>query len=214
MSMVGITFEFPEWEEKLKKRLNEINLFIAAQMQTNRGMLFDAEGGYNGHQRWAPLKLRTGMILSKTGALRQSMGPMNMGGRPGPDGIVRFEGDKITIGTKLAYARLMNDGTVNMPGGVIRAKKGQALKIPVPDGVEINRLKKEIRSAKTDAEREEKQEKLEKWKELRKEGKGNDGYIFRKSVKIPARPFDTWTAEDEKELSTALANKLIEVLNE
>ena len=87
---------------------------------------------------------------------------------------------------------MMNDGTTKMPGGVLRAVNAQALKIPLPSGKSATDLTKE----------------------LRKSANGDkDKFIFRKSVKIPARPFDDWTLEDEAELSEALRNKLIEVLN-
>lgn len=198
MRLVAIDFDFPNLEDKVRRAEDEINLFIAAQIQTNRGMLFDSEGGYNGHERWAPLKLRSGQILSRSGALRQSIAPQNATGRAGPDGIVRFEGDTITVGTTKAYARLMNDGTVNLPGGVLRPVNAQALMIPLPSGVTASPSAKKLRKESTKVE-----------------GPGGrpQNVIFRKSVKIPARPFDNWTAEDEAELSEALAVKVSEVLN-
>lgn len=182
--MIDIRYDYPDWGEIISKYQQEINLFLAAQIQTNRGMMFDAEGADNGKPKWAPLKFRNGMILSKTGALRKSWAPMHPSGRPGPEGIVRFKDETIIVGTRIAYAKIMNDGTAKLPGGVIRAK-GKALKIPISNGVVAKGVKK------IDG--------------------GN--VIFRKSVKIPARPMDLWTQEDEREISEAMRNKIVEVLN-
>lgn len=197
--MIGIDWYFPDWDAKIKRARNEINLFIAAQIQTNRGMLFDQEGAYSGHKKWAPLKFRRGQILSKSGKLRKSIAPLNAKGQAGTDGIVRFQDDFVYVGTMVAYARLMNDGTTKMPGGVLRAKNAKALKIPVSSSeiAKLNKTKpKEIKE------------------QLGVKGSKKEGeFIFRKSVKIPAREFDTWTREDENELSGALRNKLLQVLN-
>lgn len=223
MSLVGIQFKFPNWEQKLKRAQEEINLFIAANMQTNRGMLFDAEGGRNGHKKWAPLVFRNGMILSKRGTLRKSLAPQNDGHRPGagPDGVVRFSGATITIGTQLAYARIMNDGTAKLPGGVIRAKNAQALKIPVEPGfIKSQKLRKtffleqELGNEDDPKRKASLERRIERIEKLSKEVRGNRGnFIFRKSVRIPPRPFDSWTVEDQNELELALRNKLLEVLN-
>lgn len=134
MSLVELDFKFPDWGAKLRAREDELNRFTAAMVQTNRGMMFDKEGAHNGRPKWAPLRLRNGQILSNRGALRKSLAPANPRGAPGPDGIVRFAGDLIVFGTKVGYARLMNDGTAKMPGGVLRAKNANALKIPLPSG--------------------------------------------------------------------------------
>lgn len=233
MSLISIRQEFPDLKGKLERSEPEINLFIAAQMQTNRGMLFDEEGAYNGHQKWAPLTLRNGQILSRTGALRHSLSPANPSGRPGPGGIVRFQGDVIIIGTKLAYARLMNDGTVNMPGGVLKPVNAKALAIPLPSGKAATPVAKQLRknsygqkdlSAKIDQIRAAiatakgdrlgaLQEKLARYEARRNDSPKAERVIFRKSVKIPARPYDQWSAEDEKELEAALVVKVSEVLN-
>lgn len=174
--MIEIKFQMPDLYAELKKRKREIDLAMAAAMQANRGMLFDTEGKYNGRPGWAPLKWRVGMILSKRGTLRKSLSPPNPMGKAGNDGIVEFAEETVTIGTRLGYARMMNDGTVKMPGGVLRPVKAKALKIPAPFG---------------------------------KKGK----FIFRKSVKIPARPFDDWTDQDEDELLLVLTEKIAQVLN-
>ena len=130
--MLDIDFRFPDWRGKVKRHEAQLMLFCVAQIQTNRGMLFDQEGGYNGHRRWPALKFRSGQILAKRGALKRSLAPTNPKGTPGSDGIVRFTGDMIIIGTNLLYARMMNDGTAKMPGGVLRPKNAKALKIPLP----------------------------------------------------------------------------------
>lgn len=186
-------FKFPDWAAKINQAQDEINLFIAAMMQTNRGELFDSEGAANGHDKWAPLAFRRGQILSNRGTLRQSLAPSNPQGRAGSDGIVRFAGEVITIGTKLAYARMMNDGTAKMPGGVLRPVNGKALKIPLPGGENATAGAKSLKKGSSKI--------------------GNSNFIFRKSVKIPGRPFDTWTKEDEDEMSAALTNKLVDILN-
>lgn len=101
---------------------------VAATMQTNRAMLFDQEGAYNGHEKWKPLRLRTGMPLSNKGQLRKSIAPTGATGVPGPGGIVEFVGETVTIGTKLAYAAMMNWGTTGLPGGVLKPVRAKALR--------------------------------------------------------------------------------------
>jgi hypothetical protein len=242
-SLVGIQFKFPAWEKKLKRHMVEIDLFIAAQMQTNRGMLFDREGAYNGHEPWAPLKFRSGQVLSMRGNLRRSLSPTSASGRPGPGGLVRMSGDLITIGSTLAYARMMNDGTAKMPGGVLRAKNAKALRIPVEKGfreeqkvrkslLEEDLSNEESTRRKASLERrigqieslegELKSNRKRELKRLKAELDGkakprkqssSDGFIFRKSVKIPGRPFDRWNDADQAEFEAALTQKIIEVLN-
>lgn len=170
--MISISLKFPDLAGKLERHQKEIDLFIAATMQTNRGMLFDAEGAANGHKKWAPLKSRDGMILSKTGKLRQSLAPSGASGRPGTDGIVRFTGNKITIGTRVAYAKMMNYGTAGLPGGVLVPKNSKVLRFKMYGVV-----------------------------------------TFATKVRIPARNFNTWNTQDKLEMSVALKNKIVEILN-
>ena len=200
--MLEIEFKFPDWAAQLKAAEGEINLFIAAQIQFNRGMLFDQEGGYNGHPKWKSLAFRNGQILSNRGALRQSIAPFNPNGTPGPDGTVTVAGDVISIGTTLAYARLMNDGTANMPGGVLRPKNAKALKIPLPKGKRATPLAKTLR-------------KTARTLLTPKPGGGmdRDKFLFVKWVRIPARNFTNWNDQDQAELDAALKNKIAEVLN-
>jgi phage gpG-like protein len=124
------------------------------------------------------------------------MGPSNDGKRPGQatDSILRISGETITIGTKMAYARMMNDGTTRMPGGVLRPVHAKALKIPLPSGQKATDTAKTLRKGAA-------------------KGEKNERFIFRKSVKIPARPFDNWTEEDEVELKVAVENRLKEIFD-
>lgn len=133
---VDFDLKFPDWSEKLRRRINDLQDVILATMQTNRGMLFDREGSHNGHEKWAPLKLRDGQILSDRGTLRKSIAPRNDGQTPrvSPGGIVKFQGDMAVIGTTLKYAAMMNWGTTGLPGGVLRPVKAKALKFPGKNG--------------------------------------------------------------------------------
>lgn len=144
---IDVDFKFPDWAAKLRRHEARLRLFQAALIQTNRGMMFDAEGAHNNHEKWAKLKFRNGQILSRRGNLRKSIAPYNPRGVPGPDGIVRFAGDMIVVGTKMLYARMMNDGTAGMPGGVLRPKRAKALKIPLPSGVSASNEARQARSA-------------------------------------------------------------------
>lgn len=248
MNWLEFNFRFPDWQDKVLKALPEIRLFIAAQMQTNRGLLFDSEGARNSHQKWRKPLFRSGMALSARGTLRKSIGPMAKN-KPieNKGSIVRFHGDSITIGTNLMMARLMNDGTVNMPGGKLVPVHAQALKIPLPGGKRATSLAKNLRkgasSIKTtrsvthDSQKEiksfqrfskklqksgvygsELQSKLNEYaakvkkKREKKSVTSTQKVLFLKSVKIPERPFDTWTAEDQDELDQALANKIAQVV--
>jgi phage gpG-like protein len=119
--MLKVDFKFPPWAADLEKHYQQVMLGVAATIQTNRGMLFDQEGAYNGHKRWEPLKFRAGQILSDTGTLRRSISPQIPNGRAGPGGIVKISGDVVTVGTTIKYAAIHNYG------GVIRPKKAKAL---------------------------------------------------------------------------------------
>lgn len=142
-----IDFQFPDWAKAVKRHEGRLNLFLAAQVQANRGMLFDSEGRRNRSESWPTLKFRNGMVLSNRGALRKSISPYNPRGTPGPSGIVRFTEDTIVVGTSLLYARMMNDGTTKMPGGVLRPKNAKALRIPLPSGQNATQTAKDIRAS-------------------------------------------------------------------
>lgn len=173
--MIKLELTIPKLDEIMKLHEREIMGVMAAAMQTNRAFMFDKDGADNGKPKWAPLVLRNGRPLQKTGALKNSMGPLGDGKRPvqSPDGILRFTNRDVTIGSKLLYAKMMNDGTVHMPGGVLKPVKAKALKIPLENGK----------------------------------------FMFRRSVKIPPRPMDQITADDETEFSETLANYISEVLS-
>lgn len=176
MSKISLDLLYPKLDEVFKKHQREIMLVLAASMQTNRAMMFDKDGADNGKEKWAPLVLRSGRPLQKSGVLRKSMGPKNDGIRPGHEAgsVLKIEGKAVTIGTDLGYARMMNDGTTKMPGGVLKPVRAKALKIPLEGG----------------------------------------DFMFRKSVKIPARPMDTITPEDEREWAETLMNYMSELLSE
>lgn len=193
--MIKIEVEFPDLYERLKKYEKEIMLVLAASMQTNRSMMFDADGADNGKKKWAPLKFRNGRPLQDRGTLRKSMGPSNDGITPGRgvDSVLKINTDSVMIGTKLAYARMMNDGTTKMPGGVLRPINAQALKIPLPMGKNIVKAAKALRKGAAQDSTGQK-------------------YIFRKSVRIPARPMDEITPQDEQEWVETVQNYMMEIL--
>ncbi len=190
MSII-IAWKFPKLAAKLKGAKHELQLFLAAQLQTNRGMLFSRSGDFNGHESWKKPLLREGQPLSKSGTLRKSLGPN--AGAPGPNGIVRFNGPKVTIGTQLAYAEMANWGTSKLPGGKLVARDGHALKIPLPAGKRATATAKAIRASN-------------------KKAGAPVGFMFVKSVKIDPRRFDDLTEADQKEISKAYEKKLKSVV--
>ncbi len=173
--MIKLELKVPDLAKKFKDHQHDIMLVLAATMQTNRSMMFDKDGADNGKEKWAPLVLRKGRPLQLTGTLRKSMGPQTDGIRPGSgkESVLKINGITVTIGTKLAYAPMMNDGTTKMPGGVMVPVKAKALKIPL----------------------------------------GNGKFMFRKSVRIPARVMNEITTEDKAEFSDTLANYIASLLN-
>lgn len=225
---VKIELKFPDIAALIRKNQDEINRFIAAQMQFNRGMLFDTEGSYNGREKWPGLVFRSGQILSQRGTLRKSIAPKAANGKAGPDGYVRQSADTITIGTTLHYASMMNYGTKNLPGGVLRPVKAKALKIPIPQGLKAGEGAKAIQKVSNLRKIEELQKRLNRTKSrkvaqkilfkirelnYRKDfSKGPVKFIFVKSVKIPERRFDQWNDMDQLEMSEALCNKLVDII--
>lgn len=133
--LVSINFKMPKYLQILQMAESRIERFIAAQIQTNRGMMFDQEGAHNGHPRWAPLRVRQGQILSDKGVLRKSLAPPNATGYPGANGDVVFRGGlaskNVSVVTKLKYAAMMNYGTEGLPGGVLRPRTKKVLRFPV-----------------------------------------------------------------------------------
>lgn len=175
--MIKLDLRVPNLARAFKQHHREMLNVLAASMQTNRAMMFDKDGADNGKDQWAPINpmFRAGRPLQKTGTLRKSFAPQNDGLRPGrgKDTVLKMNGVTVTVGTSLAYAATMNDGTTKMPGGVIKPTRAQALKIPLADG----------------------------------------GFMFRRSVKIPARPMNTITELDKQEWAATLSNFIADVLN-
>lgn len=150
-SLCQIDFKFPPLLERYKNQFKRILIGIAADIQTNRGLLFYNEGAYNGHEKWKDLKgglskrsagkgLMARRILQKTGALKNSISPKAEGdGSPGENGYVKFEGTKsvaiVKVGTTIAYAGIHDQGgTINHPGTSNGFGKG--IKIP-PHAINI-----------------------------------------------------------------------------
>lgn len=202
--MIDVVMKFPKLSQRLLEHQEQIKAEIVVAIQTNRGMLFDAEGSYNGHEPWDPLVLRTGQILARRGVLKKSIAPSSSSGKPGPGGYVSMDGKGvITVGTEVAYAAMMNFGTTKMPGGVLRPVRAKALAIPLPEGKWANDAARELR-------------KTEGKKRVNNTGKlatsSVQNVIFRKWVKIPARRFDTITDQDAAEFAEAARNAIVEAL--
>lgn len=174
--MISLTLKVPAWDALFKKHYTDIMMALAATMQTNRSMMFDKDGADNDKKKWDNLVLRQGRPLQKTGTLRKSLAPtLTTPGKPsyGKDTVIRINDREVTIGTKIAYAEMMNDGTTKMPGGKMSAVKAKALKIPLESGK----------------------------------------FMFRRSVKIPARSMNTISPADEIEFAETLSNYIAHLLN-
>jgi hypothetical protein len=191
--VIGIIFKFPKLATKLLANRWIVDREIIVAVQTNRGQLFTHGGNMNGHKGWPALTLRSGQPLMNRRTLAKSIGPNGTSGKAGEGGFVKRPGitkvGDIIVGTKLAYARMMNDGTSKMPGGVLRAKSGGVLKIPLPAGKKASDLAKKLRKTATTV--------------YNKRTEKNERVIFRKSVKIPPRDFESVTAADAKEFRAA-----------
>ena len=193
---VSVTWNFPKLNKKLLARRAELALFLAAQVQTNRGLLFASEGSRNGGKRWPKPLLRSGMALSQRGVLRKSLAPGT--GRPGPGGIARITGDDVVIGTNVRYAPIVNFG------GKFTAGPGKVFVIPLPAGKAASGYAKALRSGiQADNKRR---------KSMGLKARPTN-VIFRKSITIPPRRFDIMTAADKKEISDAYRKKIAELLN-
>lgn len=107
----------PNFAEMARRIQQDVPGLIAATVQTQRGMIFDSSGTYNGRPGWPALRCRDGQPLKDTGTLSQSIGPRNDGIRPGygTESIVRMGRDIVTIGTGIAYAAVQNYGAVIRP---------------------------------------------------------------------------------------------------
>lgn len=126
------TFEFPDFLSRFEQSRDRIERTIAASIQTQVGLRFDAEGSYHGHDKWKKIR-RQGQILSLSGTLRKSIAPPAADGRAGTDGFVRSEGGPelmtIEVGTKVIYASVHNDGAVIRHPGT---ENGFGMKILIP----------------------------------------------------------------------------------
>lgn len=199
--MIAAELKFPNLAARLKAATKQIGDEMIVAIQTNRGMLFDAEGAYNGHAAWDPLVLRSGQVLANRGVLKKSIAPGNGNGQAGPGGIAKMSDDGlVTVGTDLAYARLMNFGTTKMPDGIMRPTHAKALRIPIPGGKAATDTAKELRAAKGTRQGTNP-----------RTGK-SEAFIFRKWVRIPERRFDTITAQDQAEFAAALGAVVAEVM--
>lgn len=121
MSQCEITLHMPDFRGAAERIKRELPGLIAATLQTQRGMVFDTSGTYNGRPGWPELRCRDGQPLKDRGTLSQSMGPQNDGVHPGHSvgSIVRLSDGLVTIGTDIAYAAIQNYGGVIVP---VRAK--------------------------------------------------------------------------------------------
>jgi len=117
-----ITWSMPDLERRVRQKMPEMLNLIIATLQTQRAMIFDAEGAYNGRQAWKKSKRAEktgGQTLSKSGELRRSIGPSNSGITPGRSKgtIIEIEGTRVTLGSSLVYAAIQNNGgIVKHPG--------------------------------------------------------------------------------------------------
>jgi phage gpG-like protein len=231
MGLVAVKLKFPDLLGAFRSQAPALAQFIAAQIQTNRALLFDSEGSYHGHPRWAPLKFRNGQPLKDTGVLKNSIGPRTSGGKPARNigSILQYRGSManpvVTVGTNLYYAELQNKG------GVVQAGPGKALAIPLPMGKNATQAAKAAGKARgyrvkhslakiAELEKHYKKnpsrllrQKIDKIKKFVENKPQNQHILFLKKVKIPARNFDGWNGQDQKNLEITLKNKIEQILN-
>jgi len=117
MALWEIELDFPLFKNVAVQIQSELPGLIAATLQTQRAMIFDSEGNYNGRPGWEPLKCRDGQPLKDRGTLSQSIGPANDGITPGraTGSIVRLAMGMVTIGTNIAYAEVQDQGAIIVP---------------------------------------------------------------------------------------------------
>lgn len=138
---VQVDIQLPDFHSKSFKSILDLPLIIAATVQTQRGMIFDNEGAYNGHEKWEPLKFRKGQILKDRGTLSKSIAPKNDGKKPGQANgtILQATGDMVTVGTDIAYAITHELGATILPkkpGGLLH------FKVPVYTTTKTGKTKK------------------------------------------------------------------------
>jgi phage gpG-like protein len=117
MALWEIELDFPQFKNVAVQIQSELPGLIAATLQTQRAMIFDSSGTYNGRPGWDPLKCRDGQPLKDRGTLSQSIGPANDGITPGraTGSIVQLAMGMVTIGTNIAYAEVHDQGKVIVP---------------------------------------------------------------------------------------------------
>lgn len=230
MEVLKIKFTFPDWFGRMKKAEKRIGLFIAAQMQTNRAELFQHSGAYNGHKAWKKPIFRNGKPLMDRGTLKNSIGPQGANNQPitSPNGIVRVNWPKVTIGTNLQKAHILSYG------GIIKPVNAKVLAIPLPSGKKatkaakdarkgssskkdlakkITALETERRQAKSSKARAALDERIARYKEAHEKGPKSQNVIFAKKAVVPARAFHTLTIQDQREITIALKNLVTGILN-
>lgn len=173
---VNVDIQMPDFTASSLKALMDLPLLIAATVQTQRGMIFDNEGAYNGRPRWEPLKFRQGQILKDKGTLSKSIAPQNNGIKPSrAEGtILESAGDMVRVGTKIPYAETHELGATikpKQPGGLLH------FQVPVYTTTKSGKTK----------------QKGTRW-------------IHAHQVVIPARPFGNITDQDANELAETIAN--------
>jgi phage gpG-like protein len=139
---VSVQWDFPDYLKAFQASKHRIEQTIASTIQFQVGMRFEHEGAYNGHDHWAPLKMRQGQILSLTGTLRKSIAPPSADGKAGEDGFVTAEGPienlLVEVGTKLIYASTHDRGATIVP------RRKRALKYWNPAGQKFMFSKKSV----------------------------------------------------------------------
>lgn len=173
---VYVEVAIPDFSAKALKAVQQLPLLIAATVQTQRGMIFNREGAYNGRNKWEPLKFRKGQILKDRGTLSKSIAPAHSPTKPGKaeGSIVEMRPDVVSVGTDIAYAIVHEEGRTIKP-----KTPGGLLHFQVPTYVKT---------------------KAGKWKQT------GTRWIHAHQVTIPARPFGDATQQDADELAETLSN--------
>lgn len=195
-SLVTCSIRFPNLLARLVKNEDRIYKVMTASLQTNRAMMFDQEGAYNGHPKWAALKYRNGQILSKTGVLRKSIAPANASGNTPPNGYIARLGNlanpEVRMGTVVKYAAVHNFGA--------------NIKVPAHQRTityKVGKRKSKVISA------------------VKGRSKANEGKIVTRQVwvkpyeiNIPKRNFTDVNDQDTIEVGLALQNLILGILND
>ena len=174
---VSVNIQLPDFDKKQMWMLRAVPLLIAASLQTQRGLIFQNEGQWNGREKWAPLKFRDGKILRDKGDLSKSIAPRHDDNKPGRSAgtILEAKGDIVSVGTDIAYAIIHEEGKV------YHGTPEMPLAFPAP----LYKI-----SSKTGKQR-----------------KSGQYWIFCQKITIPARPFGNVTQMDADEIAQTLANR-------